>query len=108
MRAGCWASSSELTTYQPTPDTVPLRGAVRRRSPNPGACEMPPEPPAIGISMDIDKHVDRRRVLFLCTGNAARSQMAEGLLRRYGSDSFDVQSAGTAPADIILRLAVGP
>jgi arsenate reductase len=69
---------------------------------------MPPEPSAIGVSMDIDKHVDRRRVLFLCTGNAARSQMAEGLLRRYGSDSFDVHSAGTEPADIVHPLAVRP
>jgi len=37
------------------------------------------------------------RVLFLCTGNAARSQMAEGLLRWVGNDDFAVFSAGTAP-----------
>jgi arsenate reductase len=34
-------------------------------------------------------------VLFLCTHNAARSQMAEGLLRRMGGEQFDVFSAGT-------------
>ncbi len=36
-------------------------------------------------------------VLFLCTGNAARSQMAEGLLRHIGGDKVKVCSAGTEP-----------
>ena len=35
------------------------------------------------------------RVLFVCTHNSARSQMAEGLLRARGGDGFDVHSAGT-------------
>ncbi len=35
------------------------------------------------------------RVLFVCTHNAARSQIAEALLRRYGGDDFEVHSAGT-------------
>jgi arsenate reductase (thioredoxin) len=40
---------------------------------------------------------DKKRVLILCTGNSARSQMAEGLLRHYAGERFDVQSAGTTP-----------
>ncbi len=46
-----------------------------------------------------------KRVLFLCSHNAARSQMAEGFLRAYAGDRFVVQSAGTK-ATTIHPLAV--
>jgi len=40
------------------------------------------------------------RVLFLCTGNSARSQMSEAFLRKYAGDQFEVHSAGLDPTAI--------
>jgi arsenate reductase (thioredoxin) len=49
--------------------------------------------------------VNKQRVLFLCTHNSARSQMAEGLLRSMADDRFEVASAGTE-ATVVHPLAV--
>jgi len=53
----------------------------------------------------------KARVLFLCTHNAARSQMAEGIMRHLSRGTVDVDSAGTAPSylhplavDVVRRL----
>jgi arsenate reductase len=43
---------------------------------------------------------DKKRVLILCTGNSARSQMAEGLLRQDAGSRFEVESAGTKPSTV--------
>ncbi len=40
------------------------------------------------------------RILFVCTGNSARSQMAEGLARRLAAPGVEVASAGTHPAGV--------
>jgi len=43
---------------------------------------------------------ERPRLLFVCTGNSARSQMAEGWARTLAADRFEVFSAGTAPVGL--------
>lgn len=49
---------------------------------------------------------EKKRILFLCTGNAARSQMAEGLMRAYYGDAYEVFSAGSRPSGWVHPLAI--
>ena len=44
--------------------------------------------------------MNKQRILILCTGNSARSQMAEGLMRQEAGEQFDVFSAGTKPSTV--------
>ncbi|MCI0394761.1 MAG: arsenate reductase ArsC [Chloroflexi bacterium] len=48
----------------------------------------------------------KKRVLILCTGNSARSQMAEGLVNHFAGDEWAAYSAGTEPAGTVHPLAI--
>jgi arsenate reductase len=50
--------------------------------------------------------MDKKRVLFLCTGNSIRSQMAEGLVNHLRGDRWEAYSAGTAPLGYVHPLAI--
>jgi len=44
--------------------------------------------------------MNKKRVLFICVHNSARSQMAEAYLKKYGGDRFEVESAGLEPGTL--------
>ena len=48
----------------------------------------------------MEERTERKRVLFICTGNSARSQMAEAFLRELGEGRYEVMSAGLDPRGI--------
>ena len=50
----------------------------------------------------MNKKNDKKKVLFICTHNSARSQMAEGLLRDLFREYYEVHSAGTEPSSVNL------
>jgi len=51
----------------------------------------------------VSTHVGKLRVLFLCTGNSCRSQMAEGWTRHLKGDLIDAYSAGVEPQELSAR-----
>ncbi len=48
----------------------------------------------------------KRTVLFICTGNSCRSQMAEAILRHVAGDKFEALSGGTRPAGVVQPIAI--
>jgi len=56
--------------------------------------------------MSASKPTNRPRILFLCTGNCCRSQMAEALFRHMAGSRFEVGSAGSHPAGFIHPLTI--
>src|SRR5205085_1153688 len=50
--------------------------------------------------LGVNQSLQLKRVLFLCTGNSSRSQMAEGVLRHIAGDRYEVISAGIAPTSV--------
>jgi arsenate reductase len=65
-----------------------------------------PQPDRLPYGEDVPSTGDRKRILFLCTGNAARSQMAEALARIDYGDVIDPVSAGSRPAGFVHPLAI--
>jgi arsenate reductase (thioredoxin) len=82
QRADLDRLDSELTDLELT---ISAAGRARRSRPSQEVPAMSPDP---------------IRVLFVCTGNSARSQIAEALLRDFGGADFEVKSAGTEPKGI--------
>lgn len=70
-----------------------------------GCCAPKREQIVLRLSKKENLMPEKMRVLFLCTGNSCRSQMAEGLLRRLGGEKFEARSAGTIPSFVHPRAA---
>ena len=85
---GGWPTSNEMTAASPLSALLPVSapGATAQTAPHPSL-------------------VPSTRVLILCTGNSARSQMAEGWLRSMGGSAYAAFSAGTHPT-VVNPLAI--
>ena len=52
------------------------------------------------VIVSVKSNMNKKKVIFICTGNACRSQMAEGILRSMNENSFEVFSAGSHPSKL--------
>jgi hypothetical protein len=55
---------------------------------------------AVSKILFLEASMDKKRILFVCTENSARSQMAEAFLRMYAGDTYEAYGAGLEPKPI--------
>jgi len=78
---------------------VRIRSRVAGCGPQHGAQPYAP-PTHLAIEKEPFMSTNKAKIIFLCTGNSARSQMAEAFMRRYAGDLFEVHSAGLEPRGV--------
>lgn len=78
----------------------PARIQARADECGPSQGALPYDPPA-HLTMEKEHPMNNKaKIIFLCTGNSARSQMAEAFMKKYAGDLFEVHSAGIEPKGV--------
>jgi len=97
---------------QPEEETAPAEEPAEEAPAEEPAEEAPAEEPAeeetgkAEAPEESGEEAGTTRVLFLCTGNSCRSQMAEGILRHLAAEGFESLSAGSQPAEAVHPMAI--